>query len=116
MGYNASVIVQVDALDQIANDPEFGKKLVEAIKTVNLIGSHVDRRFSDVSAGNHLNAASVIAVNSADMVSVVYVGSNYGTEAAILTNGNEGHHTYQDKVRLLKKFAASMCYRTVKIT
>lgn len=32
MGYNTTVVVYNDALDQIANDPEFGKKLVAAIR------------------------------------------------------------------------------------
>lgn len=73
MGFNTTVVVLNDALDQIETDPNFGKKLVAAIRKAGCY-----RKPVDVSAGNHVNAASVIETHHADFDVVVAVGQNYG--------------------------------------
>lgn len=72
MGYNTTVVVLNDALDQIRDDPDFGRKLYEAILKVQR-GKPVD-----VSAGYHVNAATVIETHHADQTAFVAVGGNYG--------------------------------------
>lgn len=73
MGWNTTVVVLNDALGEIERDPEFGKKLSDAIKHVSAFGKH-----RDVSAGNHCNAATVIESHHADNYTVVAVGENFG--------------------------------------
>ena len=73
MGYNATVVVMVDALDQIEKDPDFGKKLSAAILKVGCYGKPVD-----VSAGYHVNAATVVESHHADQDVYVKVGGNCG--------------------------------------
>jgi uncharacterized hydantoinase/oxoprolinase family protein len=71
MGYNTTVIVLNDALDNIANDPNFGKKLVAAIKNA-CYGT------TNVSAGGFVNAATVIESHHADEHVLVDIGGNMG--------------------------------------
>jgi hypothetical protein len=79
MGWNTTVVVLNDALNDIENDPEFGKKLVRAIHDVA-----VNRDRIDVSAGSHVNAAHVVESHYADQTSVVAVGGNLGRVVAQL--------------------------------
>lgn len=72
MGWNTTVVVLNDALDQIKNDPKFGEKLYYACLEVQR-GKPVD-----VSAGYHCNAATVIETHHADIDVLVRVGGNYG--------------------------------------
>lgn len=82
MGYNTTVVVMNDALDAIAKDPEFGEKLKSTILGISL-GINPDTgqyyRSQDVSAGHHVNAATVIESHHASYQSVVVVGGNYGS-------------------------------------
>jgi len=66
MGYNATVVVLCDRLDEIENDPEFGKKLARAIRAKN----HEDVYIT--------GQTQVIAVAHADTMQVVAVGGNTG--------------------------------------
>lgn len=72
MGYNTTVVFLNDALGDIEYDPDFGKKLADAVLQVQR-GKSVD-----VSAGSHVNAATVIESHHADYYSAVLVGGNYG--------------------------------------
>jgi hypothetical protein len=74
MGFNTTVVVMNDALHQIAEDKDFGKKLYDAVLEVNR-GKSVD-----VSAGCHVNAATVIETHHADGMHAVLVGGNYGQD------------------------------------
>jgi hypothetical protein len=73
MGYNTTVVILNDALDGIAKDPEFGKKLVAAILSVGCYKKPID-----VSAMGYCNAATVIESHHADQDVYVKVGGNYG--------------------------------------
>lgn len=73
MGYNTTVVVLNDALDQIEKDPNFGKNLVRAIQQINS-----RREGIDVPAGNHCNAARVIETHHADYDVLVKTGGNTG--------------------------------------
>ena len=72
MGYNTTVVILNDALDQIRKDPKFGENLSRACSEV-MRGKGVD-----VPAGNHCNAARVIETHHADYDVMVRVGGNTG--------------------------------------
>lgn len=72
MGYNSTVVIFNDALDSIANDPEFGKKLAAAISQANCYNKPIS-----ISA-SHGTAAIVVETHHADYDVLVKVGENRG--------------------------------------
>ena len=95
MGWNTTVVVLNDALDQIAKDPKFGEKLARAISSLSTeqyITEREGRQFYgvDVDAGNHCNAATVIETHHADVQKLVLVGGNMGEDlGAVWLGGGE---------------------------
>ncbi len=77
MGWNTTVVLLNDALHEIAEDPEFGKRLADAVSLLA-----VNKGPVDVSAHGrrsiHCNAATVIETHHADITVHVAVGQNYG--------------------------------------
>ena len=73
MGFNATVVVMMDSLDQIKEDPEFGSNLAAAVMKVSAYGGS-----ADVHSGSFCNAATVIECHHADYDVLVKVGGNYG--------------------------------------
>lgn len=79
MGYNTTVVIVNDALEAIAEDPNFGKELKTAIlKAVSKSQCPVH-----VSAGCYSIAASVIETHHADFDVLVRVGDNRGVVVEI---------------------------------
>lgn len=74
MGFNTTVVVLNDALDQISKDPLFGQKLADAV----LYLGGPSKFHLDIPSGNSCNAATVVETHHADEVVVVAVGGNYG--------------------------------------
>ena len=70
MGFNATVVVLLDQLDRIENDPYFGKQLADAIREKSSRPHH-DHRYV---AGQ----TQVIEVHHADGMMIVAVGGNTG--------------------------------------
>lgn len=101
MGYNSTVVVMNDALHQIENDPDFGKKLAQAVRSLS-----VRNDYADVSAGNHCNAATVVATHHADIHSVVIVGGNNGKVI--------GSSLYSDTEKIFREVADQLGYRLLK--
>ena len=102
-----------DALNAIANDPEFGKNLAEAIQKLSL-GQHkhgVDvPAFSYVNGerrGVHTNAATAIESHHADGIAVVAVGGNCAT---VIGRSYGNHHNEEDKLDILKQLADELGY------
>lgn len=93
MGYNTTIVVYNDALDQIAKDEQFGKKLVAAVMRVGAYGNP-----EDISSGNHANAARVIESHHADTTAIVAVGGNDGTVIASHFGWNHGDLDWQERV------------------
>ena len=83
MGFNATVVVMVDALHIIEKDPEFGKTLAEAI---NQISHYREKAHGFVSSGGHVNAAEVIEVHHADGKHLIAVGGNTGWDLGRVTS------------------------------
>ena len=104
MGFNATVIVMLDALHEIEKDPEFGKKLSDAILKVNS-----REQPQDISSGCHCNAATAIECHHADHSSLIAVGGNYAT-VILPYCGGYSHHEEKDKLNILQEFARQMGY------
>jgi hypothetical protein len=107
MGFNSTVVVMNDALGDIEKDPEFGKKLSDAILHLS-----VDRSPQDVSAGCSVNAATVIETHHADQTSLIAVGGNYGTELCGVYNYR--HHEEKVQVMILEALADKLGYKIIK--
>jgi len=71
VGFNSTIIVMNDALHEIKEDPDFGRKVYEGI-------SKISRRngFENIRSGCFGNAATVIETHHADQQCVVSVGGN----------------------------------------
>lgn len=82
MGYNTTVVVLNDALGEIESDPEFGRKLADAIKRVR------PGMPETVRAGHHGNAAMVVETHHASHDVTVIVGGNRGYVTT--TGGQQG--------------------------
>lgn len=103
MGMNATVVVLLDSLHRIKEDPEFGAKLVRAIQ--DQITSQKDE---DLASGG-ANVAVVVEQHHADHMSVVAVGANGGqvlsTHAGDYTSTPEG---------IVRALADNLGYRLVR--
>ncbi len=101
MGYNTTVVILNDALDSIAKDPDFGRRLADEIKR----SSFRPDTPNDVSAGGFCNAALIIeSHHSSDEVAVI-VGHNTGrvqTPDAIQKARDEGYEAGHEAGRTKK--------------
>lgn len=77
MGFNTTVVVLNDALSFIKDDPEFGRRLYEAVLAVER-GKPVDVAAHAAGGGIHCNAATVIETHHSDYFVTVKVGMNSG--------------------------------------
>ena len=114
MGCNITVVVLTDALEQIKNDKEFGKKLVEAVHNLN---APADQRVMHplyISAGNHCNAATVIEDHHADQVKVIAVGGNMGSVIGYGGNWKNMREGDENKENILRSLAAELGFQLHK--
>jgi molybdopterin biosynthesis enzyme MoaB len=107
MGYNTTIVVINDALNEIETDPEFGKKLAQAIRSMGY--GNNDR--IDVAAGNHVNAAHVVESHHADSSVVVTVGGNLGLVRASAYGWT---NTRETQTKLLKEWASTLGLEVVE--
>jgi hypothetical protein len=110
MGFNATVVVLLDALHEIDKDPEFGHKLASAISKKS-----IRKGIIDVSALNHVNAASVIETHHADRLVPVLVGGNIGAVVEGVSISYRDGDTELRDIVLLRALAAKLGYRISKI-
>ena len=110
MGFNTSMIVLNDSLNEIEEDKDFGRKVAEAISELDLGGG----RQIDISSGFHANAASVIESHHADQTVVVSFGGNCGQVLGRVHGWNYDLRKPEDKERLLKGLADELGYTVRK--
>jgi hypothetical protein len=103
MGYNTTVIVNNDALNEIRDDKNFGEKVYNAA-----LGITNERKPIGVDSGCHCSAATVIETHHADRIKLIAVGGNYATDL-----GDVGNYSATPEA-MLKSFAESLGYRVVK--
>lgn len=111
MGWNTTVVVYNDALDQIKTDPHFGSRLANAISSLQ-IRQHAGESTVNVEAGNHSNAAMVVESHHADSCAVVTVAGNLGIHQ--LTTHGWDHHTPEGTERVLRAWADKLGFDLVK--
>jgi len=106
MGFNSTVLVINDGLDQIEKDDEFGKKVGDGIRRLGpTMGKGIE-----ISSGNHANPAKVLETHHADETAIIAIGQNCGT---VLFRLWGCHHKEEDKLRLVKEMANELGYRLV---
>jgi hypothetical protein len=111
MGQNATVVVMMDAVDRIRDDPRFGYNLYYACLKVGGQGGHID-----IQSGGHLNAATVVDVHHADYLVPVIVGGNTGRViSGVSTWIDPNEEEKETNVRLLKAMAEVLGYRVSRI-
>lgn len=111
MGYNTSVIVLNDALETIAEDPYFGKRLRDAVHSVGVNdGKPIDIPAVSPQGAIHCNAATVIETHHADCTSVVTIGGNCGQVLGITYGWRNDLSKEEDKIRILKALAYDLGY------
>ncbi|WP_415913389.1 hypothetical protein [Neptuniibacter sp. QD37_11] len=107
MGYNTTLIILNDALDQIENDAEFGRKVSAAIARMHREKGIV------ISSGNHCNAATVVATHHANYTHVIATGGNHASVLGTSV-GRDDHHTPEGQFAILKDLAEQMGYTLQK--
>lgn len=95
MGYNTTVLVLNDALGDIENDPEFGRKLAAGIRARLVTGKPVD-----VSAGRHSNGVRVIETHHSSETAIVAIGGNFGT--CLHTMLGSSHHKQEVQWQMIE--------------
>lgn len=111
MGFNATLIVLLDALGEIEKDKDFGKNVAEAISRVSL---RPQKNMVDIRSGNHLNAASVVESHHADSTVVLAVGGNCGSVLATTYGWQHTDKLFRE--RLLRQMADEAGFRLVRKT
>lgn len=106
MGYNTALMVRNDALAQIEGDPDFGKKLVAAIRERQVAGRPVE-----VPASGHANAAQVIETYHADQTAVVTIGGNHGVVQFVAHGWRHTEDSF--KRELVRQWAAELGMQVV---
>lgn len=102
MGYNTTLVVLNDALHEIREDKDFGRKVYEAALTVSR-GKRVD-----ISIGGFANVATVIETHHADGIKLIAVGGNCGQDLGYVGNYNA------TELDMLKALADKLGYSVSK--
>jgi len=110
MGYNSTVIIMNDCLNEIRKDQRFGEKVSDAILKLNTTLN----KGIDISSGYCCNAATVVDCHHADNTSLIAVGGNCASVIPYV--GGSAHHTIESQERILREWADRMGFRLVKKT
>jgi len=109
MGWNTSVVLLNDALNEIEGDPEFGRKIKHAASSLFVRSGPIE-----VSAGRIPNAATVIASHQSDMTSLLAVGGNCASRLHMSLGWKPCNP--EEQLRLLREWADAAGYRLVRKT
>jgi hypothetical protein len=82
MGFNTTVVIYNDALGYIEKDPEFGKRLAQAVQALWSHGHKPQDFFAASPEGGSSSAGVVIETHHADGNVFVRVGQNSGEVVA----------------------------------
>lgn len=113
MGLNSTLVIINDTMPDIERDPEFGKKVAEAIR-----GFNVSARWPYISSGNCANVAEIVGVHHADCFTTFVVGGNTGEELGSAGSWSPQFNKIKQEDRpiwYLKNPARSLGYRIVKL-
>jgi hypothetical protein len=102
MGHNTTILVLNDTLDKIRDDPEFGKKLYDAISRLSGNGG------KEVQVGEH--GAWAVESHHMDSVIPVMVGAN----AAVVIRDVWAYRSKDPETDILYALARKLKYRISK--
>jgi len=107
MGFNSTILIINDCLGPISEDPEFGKKVEQAITRFPYYEGH-----NDISSGHCCNAASVLSCQHSAFTALLAVGGNCGTQLSY--DIGQSHHKESDKERILRQYADELGFYVVR--
>ena len=117
MGYNSTILILNDGLDDIERDlPAWWESVKRKILSMDTEQrGHADGHYGlgDVGAGCHANCSTVLACHHADEVVVMAVGGNHASFLGSVYNGGK-HSDPKDQLDILKRLADKRGYRLVK--
>ena len=90
MGFQSTLYINNDALDDIGEDPEFGKKVRDAV-----LKSVFDKPV-DIHGLHYSNVATVIECHHANQTAIVAMGGCYGNVIGTVSGGNLNLHDGTD--------------------
>jgi len=99
-----TVIINNKSLKFIEKDVNFGKNLVNAIRSNNITNEQID-----IHAGTNLKAALVVEQHPFDKVVLLSIGYNYGSIFSETVDLLE-HHSPEAKMYILRDVAYRMGY------
>ena len=88
MGFNTTMIIMNDALHEIEQDKEFGKKVYDASISALRLGP------TNIRSGMHSNAATIIETHHADLVKIIAIGGNYGQDLGFVGSWSDSPEDY----------------------
>jgi hypothetical protein len=108
MGFQSTIMILNDAMEEIDKDPKGWWQ-----KTKSLITRHNGTKSpEEYGFGTHGNGFTLVDVHHADNTSVIAVGGNH---ASLLTRlSKHPHHDEKGQIELLKALAKEHGYRLVK--
>jgi hypothetical protein len=111
MGYNSTLFILNDVMDEIDKDPAgwWAKAKASLMKAY----FHEDYREREFGHGRAGNGFAAISNEHADMTVLIAVGGNHATVLHRVSNGGR-HHTDEDQLALAKAWAERLGYRLVK--
>ena len=98
MGYNTSVTILNDGMDQIRRNPT---------QFVGGLDSHL-RRGGSFGVGNHANPVLVHPSEHADVTQLIAVGGNFSTVLHAEVMSTRAHHTRAAQVELLRAWGNAL--------
>lgn len=111
MGYNSTIVVLNDALHMIEQDPDFGKKIGDAIRGLSL--GRQQNIYASTPQGGSSSAATAVETHHADGTAVVAVGGNCATVLGE-TFSTFHHGDEETQIRILQQLAEKHGYTLSK--
>ena len=108
MGINTTVVILNDALNEIENDPDFGKNLGDAIRKHGFMSSPT----TSVSSGGFCDAAEVIEMHHSECRAIIEVGGSMGVK--LFDDVGKIKYSKERTLNIVKEMAKQLGYRLVK--
>jgi hypothetical protein len=111
MGYNSTLMILNDAMDEIDRDPQgWWEKAKQHLSEL-----HHSSKPIEFGHGSHGNGFYSVTNVHADITSIIAVGGNHTTVLGQFHNGGR-HYRPEDQLEILKRLADQMGYRLIRKT
>jgi len=107
MGFNTTIVIHNDALGELKENPDIGKRLFHKI-----LQAGTGRKENEVPRWQRsFGPGFVVETHHADDTALIAVGGN---DATILHMSRHSHHTEEHQIELLREWADRLGYRISK--